>query len=57
MGRQLGRVQRKGNRGEKERGTRSAGNSVQEAFELKRGIFISDLTLGLNQIQIWFKFT
>jgi hypothetical protein len=57
MGRQLGRVQRKGNRGEKERGTRSARNSVQEAFELKRGIFISDLTLGLNQIQIWFKFT
>jgi hypothetical protein len=56
MGRQLGRVHRKGNREEKEWELGWLEIRPKRLLGLNKVFSISDLTLGLNQIQIWFKF-
>jgi hypothetical protein len=56
MGRQLGRVHRKGNRKEKEWELGRLENQAKRLLGLNKVFSISDLTLGSNQIQIRFKF-
>jgi hypothetical protein len=56
MGRQLGRVHRKGNREEKEWELGRLENQAKRLLGLNKVFSISDLTLGSNQIQIRFKF-
>jgi hypothetical protein len=56
MGRQLGRVHRKGNREEREWELGRLENQAKRLLGLNKVFSISDLTLGSNRIQIRFKF-
>jgi hypothetical protein len=56
MGRQLGRVHRKGNREEKERELGRLEIQPKRLLGLNKVFSIFDITLGLNQTQIQFEF-